>query len=122
MDVKKIAAGAVIAGALGLPALSLGVGVESESARRPRTLGRAGHQTATATATGETVIRDDRISGKGTSGDRISGDQIRVAGTNGDGISAASTMPVSTISPSTGKVNRLSRTGTKTAVRGASGS
>ena len=36
----------------------------SESGWRPRTLGRAGHQTARATTAAETVIRDDRISGK----------------------------------------------------------
>ena len=68
MDVKKIAAGAVIPVHSGCPPFRWESESESESARRPRTLGRAGHQTATATATGETVIRDDRISGKGTSG------------------------------------------------------
>src|SRR5882757_6058511 len=87
---------------------------------------RAGHKTARATnavtvdrITVETVAT---VASGGTSGDRIKGGRIRVAGISGHGISAASTTPVGTISPSTGRVNVLSRTGTRTAVPGASGS
>jgi hypothetical protein len=57
-----------------------------------------------------------------TSGSQIKAEEIRVAGTSGHGISAASTTPVGTISPSTGRGNVLSRTSTTTAVPGGSGS
>ena len=85
-------------------------------ARRPLTLGSVGNQT-TARATGNTgaIANGARISGKGIRGDRA-------AGTSAHGISVASMTPVSTISPLTGRANGLSRIGTKTAVRGASGS
>jgi hypothetical protein len=87
---------------------------------------RAGHKTAKAT----NAVTVDRITVEtvatvvslGTSGDRIKGGRIRVAGTSGHGISAASTTPGGTISPSTGRVNVLSRTSTTTAVPGDSGS
>jgi hypothetical protein len=87
---------------------------------------RAGHKTAKAT----NAVTVDRITVEtvatvvslGTSGDRIKGGRIMVAGTSGHGISAASTTPGGTISPSTGRVNVLSRTSTTTAVPGDSGS
>jgi hypothetical protein len=71
---------------------------------------------------GEDPISGKEISGGPISATAISGDQISVVGTNGRGTKEASMTPVSTISPSTGKDSGSSRTGTKTAALGASGS
>jgi len=114
MSFKKTMARAAIVGALGFS---------------PPTMGMVGSRAGQATAKATNAVTVDRITVEtvatvarlGTSGDRTKGDRIRVAGT-GHGISAASTTPAGTISPSTGRVNVLSRTSTTTAVPGASGS
>ena len=126
MSVKKTMARSAIVGALGFSALGLGVGLGTASADH----GNGGQPCWLQNCQGDQrgdggqVTRETvaTVANGGTSGDRINGGPIRVAGTSGHGISAASTTPVGTISPSTGRGNVLSRTSTTTAVPGDSGS
>src|SRR6478672_3728809 len=126
MSFKKTVARSAIVGALGFSALGLGVGLGTASADQ----GNGGQPCWPQNCQGDQRgdggqdHRGDGGDGRqfGGSGDRISGGPIRVAGTSGHGISAASTTPVGTISPSTGRGNVLSRTSTTTAALGDSGS
>jgi len=113
MSFKKTVARSAVVGAIGFSALGLGVGLGTASADPWQPCWAQNRITVETVAT---------VASGGTSGERINGGRIRVAGTSGHGISAASTTPVGTISPSTGRVNASSRTSTTTAVPGDSGS
>jgi hypothetical protein len=107
MSVKKTVARSAIA--LGISALGLGVGLGTASADQ----GNGGQPCWPQNCQGATnAVTVDRITVEtmatvaslGASGDRISGARSGWL-TSGHGISAASTTPVGTISPSTGRGN-----------------